>query len=414
MMRLTIRQILTLLIPLVLLAACSQSPESSAPTVDSEAIAATVSAQLLAEEASAEAGAGAEAEASPTVPSSPRPESATVTPASPTPLPVNNSDLAVATDDLQTSLIDVYQQANPAVVYVIVPPLGTGSGFVYSEEGHIITNNHVIAGGESYEIEFAGGEGLEAELVGADVDSDLAVLKVDELPAGIEPLPLAATDSLAVGQLVVAIGNPFGEQGSMSLGIISALDRSLPSQRDLGTGSSYSLPEVIQTDAPINPGNSGGPLLNLKGEVVGVTSAIVSTTGTNSGVGYSIPVQAVRQIAPALIAEGEYVYPYMGAGFDDEVSLSEQSIYGLSQTQGSYVLNVVADSPADEAGLVAADPATGRGGDLLIAIDGHPVIDFGDLNSYLVFQTEVGQTVELTILRNGEEMVLPLTLAARP
>lgn len=325
-----------------------------------------------------------------------------------------NSQIQTAETALQESLIDVYELANPAVVYIIVPPLGTGSGFVYSEDGYIVTNNHVVAGGSNFEVVFSNGDRKAAELVGTDVDSDLAVLKVDGLPDGVEPLQLGDSESVRVGEFVVAIGNPFGEQGSMSLGIISALGRSLTSQRDLGTGSSYSLPSVIQTDAPINPGNSGGPLLNLDGEVIGVNSAIASYSGTNSGVGFSIPVQAVRQIIPALIANGEYVYPYMGVGFDDEISLSEQSIYNVSQTQGAYVLNVTAGGPADEAGLVAASAANGRGGDLIIEIDGQTIRDFSDLNSYLVFHTTVGQTIEITVLRNGEVVTLSLTLGARP
>ncbi|MCA9933295.1 MAG: trypsin-like peptidase domain-containing protein [Ardenticatenaceae bacterium] len=329
---------------------------------------------------------------------------------------VNDSGTAVslAADTLQDTLINVYQQANPAVVYIIVPQIGSGSGFVYSSDGYIVTNNHVVESGRSYEIVFANGERAEAELVGTDVDSDLAVLKVDDLPTGITPLPLAEFDTLQVGEFVVAIGNPFGEQGSMSLGIVSALGRSLPSQRDLGTGSTYSLPEVIQTDAPINPGNSGGPLLNLQGEVVGVNSAIASTTGTNSGVGFSIPVAAVQKIVPSLIADGRYTYPYMGVGFDDEVSLDEQAVYGVSQTQGAYVLTVTSGSPAARAGLVAANLNTGKGGDLVIAIDGQTVNNFSDLNSYLVFHANVGDTVDVVVLRDGETVVLPLTLGERP
>jgi 2-alkenal reductase len=174
------------------------------------------------------------------------------------------------------------------------------------------------------------------------------------------------------------------------------------------------LPQVIQTDAPINPGNSGGPLLNLDGAVVGVNSAIASTTGTNSGVGYSIPVQAVRQVVPSLISKGSYDYPYVGAGFDDELSLSDLDTYGLSRTQGIYVLEVTPGGPADQAGLIAADATTGRGGDLVIAVDGQPVTNFNDFNSYLIFHTTVGQTIQLTIVRGGEEITLPLTLAERP
>lgn len=317
------------------------------------------------------------------------------------------------TADLQATLVTLYQQVNPSVVYILVP-FGSGSGFVYSEDGYIVTNNHVVAGSNQFEVVFANGERRTARLIGSDVDSDLAVLRVNDLPAGVRPLPLAAADNIQVGQFVIAIGNPFGEQGSMSLGIVSGLGRSLVSQRGLENGSSYSLPDVIQTDAPINPGNSGGPLLNLAGEVVGVNSAIASTTGTNSGVGFSIPVSALHRIIPGLIAEGKYHYPYIGAGFDDEISLFEADTYGLSQTQGAYVLNVVPGSPADDAGLIAANPNTGRGGDLITAIDGQTITSFADLNSYLVFHTVVGQTIDLTILRGREQITLPLTLGERP
>jgi 2-alkenal reductase len=317
-------------------------------------------------------------------------------------------------DDLESRLVELYQHANPSVVYVINSSGVSGSGFVYSPEGYIVTNNHVIDGARSIEIVFASGDRASAELVGTDVDGDLAVLKVDALPEDAEPLSLAAEDTIQVGQFVVAIGNPFGEQGSMSFGIISALERSLPSQRTLSAGSTYSLPGVIQTDAPINPGNSGGPLLNLDGEVVGITSAIASDTGTNSGVGFAIPVQAIQAIVPDLIADGKHAYPYIGAGFADEISLEQQRAFGLAQTQGAYLLNITPGSPADDAGLISADPTSGQGGDLVIAIEGVPVADFDELNRYLVFSTSVGQTVELTVLRNGQERIVKLTLGERP
>lgn len=317
-------------------------------------------------------------------------------------------------DSMQTVLTRLYQQANPSVVYIILPSMGSGSGFVYSSDGYIVTNNHVVENGREYEVVFANGERRAAELVGTDADSDLAVIRVDPLPEGVEPLPLAPAESLQVGQFVVAIGNPFGEQGSMSLGIVSGLDRSLRSRRGSVFGGGYSLPEVIQTDAPINPGNSGGPLLNLDGEVVGVNSAIATLTGTNSGVGFSIPVAAVRQIVPKLIEDGEYVYPFLGVSVDDEISLEDQAEYGLSQTQGVYIVSVTDGGPADQAGLIPANPNTGRGGDLIVAIDGQSVSDFSEMNSYLVFRTSPGQTIELTVLRDGETVVLPLTLGARP
>jgi S1-C subfamily serine protease len=326
-----------------------------------------------------------------------------------------NAAVAASVGELQSALIDLYQQANPSVVYIIVPSVGSGSGFVFSQDGYIVTNNHVVRGGSSYEVVFSDGERRAGELVGTDPDSDLAVLHVVDMPAGVVSLPLGDSGAIQVGQLVVAIGNPFGEQGSMSLGIISGLGRSLPSQRGVqGSISTYSLPQVIQTDAPINPGNSGGPLLDLAGEVVGVNSAIASATGTNSGVGFSIPVNAVKRIVPELIRTGDYHYSYMGASFDSEVSLEELAVYGLDQTQGAYVASVTLGSPADVAGLVAADPQTGSGGDLIVAIDGRQISDFADLNAYLVFNSSPGQTVELTVLRNGTEVSLPLTLGERP
>ena len=327
---------------------------------------------------------------------------------------IQSSD-ALSVSDLEASLINLYQQVNQGVVYIIVPPLGTGSGFVYSADGYIVTNNHVVSGGISYEIVFANGERREATLVGTDVDSDLAVLQVDSLPDGVTPLTPGDSDGLQVGQLAVAIGNPFGAQGSMSLGIISGLGRSLASQREeQGFGASYSLPQVIQTDAPINPGNSGGPLLNMAGEVIGVNSAIASITGMNSGVGFSIPVNAIKRIVPVLISSGEYRYSYLGAAFDAEVSLDELPVYGLEQTQGAYVVSVTPGSPADEAGLMAANPQTGSGGDLITAVDGQSINDFTDLNAYLVFNSSPGQIIELTVLRNGVEITLPLTLGERP
>jgi 2-alkenal reductase len=315
---------------------------------------------------------------------------------------------------LQDALIEVYQAVNPSVVYILNAVGSSGSGFVYDSEGHIVTNNHVVSGGNSYEVVFSNGDRASGELIGTDVDSDLAVIKVDELPAAVQPLPLAEAGSLLVGQFVVAIGNPFGEQGSMSFGIVSGLGRSLPSQRTLSTGSTYSLPEVIQTDAPINPGNSGGPLLNLEGEVVGINAAIASQTGENSGVGFSIPVAAVWKIVPSLIQDGGYTYPYIGAGFDAEVSLPELSLYGLDQTQGAYVVSVSPGSPAGLAGLIAADQSTGRGGDLIIAINGKPIQNFNDLNTFLVFEASPGETINLTIIRAGEQIDLPLTLGERP
>ncbi len=335
----------------------------------------------------------------------------------------STSAAAAAQVDLQETLTHLYRQANPSVVYILVTsggPLstlsgrGSGSGFIYSEEGYIVTNNHVVDSGAQYEIVFFNGDRQRAQLLGADPDSDLAVLQVDALPTGVAALPLADGSAIEVGQFAVAIGNPFGEQGSMSLGIISGLGRSLPSQRTTGVGSTYSLPQVIQTDAPINPGNSGGPLLNLSGEVIGVNAAIATATGTNSGVGFSIPVDVVRRVVPSLLETGEFRYPYMGLTFAGEITLDAQEVYGLSQTQGAYILNVMPGSPAEQAGLIAANAQTGQGGDLVIEIDSQPIRDFSDLNTYLVLEAEVGQTIEMTVLRSDTILTLPLTLGMRP
>ena len=349
------------------------------------------------------------------------PDTTAVSPGSPV---VANTNLDTMSLDLQEALINVYNQVNPAVVHIRVftdqqdinIPLGTGSGFVYDSEGYIVTNNHVVADGDSFEIVFADGSRAEAIIIGTDVDSDLAVIKAKQLPAGVQPVTLADSSAVQVGQFVVAIGNPFDETGSMSIGIVSGLGRTLESQRVAEGGGRYTLPQVIQTDAAINPGNSGGPLLNLAGEVIGVNSAILTRTGANSGVGFSIPVNAVKRIVPALIADGAYTYPFIGIRMSSlDTALQEQ--LDVPQTAGVYITEITNDSPAAAAGLIGSGDngfALLPGGDLIIAINGHPVINSDDLISYLVFETEVGQTVDLTVIREKEEIIVPLTLGARP
>jgi len=336
--------------------------------------------------------------------------------------PVTASQSAPLSTDIENSLIELYKRVNPAVVHIYVIDeqsfvLGTGSGFVYDELGHIVTNNHVVTGASGLEVVFPDGTRRSAEVVGTDVDSDLAVIRVDGLPAGVLPIPLGDSDNAQVGQFVVAIGNPFDEAGSLSLGIISGLGRSLSSDRIAEGGGRYSLPQVIQTDAAINPGNSGGPLLNLAGEVVGVNSAIRTSTGTNSGVGFSIPVNAVRRVAPALIAEGVYHYPYIGIRMTS-LDLASQQAMGLPQAAGAYVIDMTPNSPAQRAGLIASGfndtVGTLPGGDLIIAVDGRPISSPDDLISFLVFNAEVDQTIVLTVIRGGEQIEVPLTLAERP
>ncbi len=324
--------------------------------------------------------------------------------------------------DLEESLIALYGRVNPAVVHIFVYDAqqivaGTGSGFVYDTTGHIVTNNHVVTGEGGLEVVFADGQRRPAEVVGTDVDSDLAIIKIESMPEGVQPIPLGDSSTVRVGQFAVAIGNPFGEAGSLSLGIVSGLGRSLTSDRIAEGGGRYSLPQVIQTDAAINPGNSGGPLLNINGEVIGVNSAIRTSTGTNSGVGFSIPVNAVRRVAPALIAEGIYHYPFMGISMR-ELDLATQQALGLPQLSGAYVIDVTLGGPADAAGVRASGLSETAGllpgGDLITAVNGQPIATPDDLISYLVFEAEVGQTITLTIIRGGEQLEVPLTLGERP
>jgi S1-C subfamily serine protease len=325
--------------------------------------------------------------------------------------------------NLEGALTAVYEKVNPSVVYIISYAAGaaysSGSGFVYDRDGHVVTNNHVVALGDRFEVVFSDRSRRKATLAGTDPDSDLAVLHVDSLPNGVGPVTLAHPGALRVGQFVAAIGNPFGEQGSISLGIISGLGRRIRSQRDT-PGGIYSLPDVIQTDAPINVGNSGGPLLDLRGEVVGVSSAIRTDTGFNSGVGFAIPVRAVQRIVPALIADGGYTYPWIGLStLPEDLDLQLQEALELDRTTGVYVTGVVENGPSAQAGLIAAPSGqgpvgVGPGGDLIVAIDGNEVKDFNDLISYLVFETEVGQSVQLTVLRAGQTLTVPVTLGERP
>jgi len=355
---------------------------------------------------------------------------ATVQAQMPTPAPISNpvttnSALDAPLDfDLQNQLVSVYELVNPAVVHIFVFntfddqefPLGTGSGFVYNSEGYIVTNNHVVTDGDSFEVIFQDGFRSRAEVVGTDVDSDLAVIKAESLSPAAKPVSLGDTNELHVGQFVIAIGNPFGEAGSMSIGIVSGLGRTLDSQREVEGGGRYSLPQVIQTDAAINPGNSGGPLLNLRGEVIGVNSAIRTDTGTNSGVGFSIPVNAVKRIVPNLISEGKYTYPYLGIRMQTlDIDTAEE--LDIPYTSGAYILDISEDAPAQEAGLIASglnNFGALPGGDLIIAINDTEITSSDDLITYLVFETEAGQTVDLTIVRDGKEMTVPLTLGERP
>jgi serine protease Do len=298
---------------------------------------------------------------------------------------------------------------------------GLGSGFVWDSQGHIVTNNHVVENAEKIEVTFADGAVLDAKLVGADPDSDLAVIKVDRAANELSPLQLANSDDVKVGQLAIAIGNPYGLEGTMTVGIISAMGRTMPAGTSMGVGRTYSIPDIIQTDAPINPGNSGGVLVDDQGQVTGVTFAIESTSGANAGIGFVIPSAVVQRVVPTLIDKGRFEHPYLGISGGTLVPSLAEAMNLQSDQRGVLVSEVVADGPADKAGLRGSEDEVtidgspvSVGGDVITAIDGQPIEGMDELISYLASDTQVGQKVTLTVLRNGDPVDVSVTLEARP
>jgi S1-C subfamily serine protease len=348
----------------------------------------------------------------------------------PTELPAGNDSTLIVPQyaDLSGTLEALYQKVSPGVVsiqFFTSSGEGQGSGFVLDKQGHILTNYHVAGEAENLEVHFASGLKVYGTLIGSDIDSDLAVIKVDVPEDQLTPLPLADSDTALVGQTVVAIGNPFGLSGSMTLGIISARGRVLDSIRQTATGIYFSAGDLIQTDALINPGNSGGPLLNLNGEVVGVNRAI-QTSGTtltgeaaNTGIGFAVSSNIVRKVVPSLIANGSYDYPYLGMSSLNSLSLAIVEQLNLPQSTGAYVTDIVPGGPADKAGLQAGSTPTQiqglySGGDLIIAVDDYPIKEFSELLTYMVLNKQPGDVINFTVLRNGEEITLPVTLDKRP
>lgn len=364
------------------------------------------------------------------------PFQATETPptATPTAMPtmiVRNDLPPLVTGDLRDTeavLTNLYQQVSPGVVAIRTTfenGGGQGSGFVFDREGHIVTNYHVVENAEKIEVSFSTGFKVRGEVIGTDLDSDLAVIKVNAPPEELRPLTLGNSDEVLVGQMVVAVGNPFGLSGTMTLGIVSAKGRSLESLRQSSTGGTFVAGDIIQTDASINPGNSGGPLLNLNGEVIGINRAIRTTgltvTGDpiNSGIGFAISINIVKRVVPVLITEGVYDYPYLGVSCLPELNLDIQEALGLPRATGAYVTLVPAGGPADQAGLRSGTVPSGyqninRGGDLIIAADGRPVMVFSDLVGYLMTNKRPGDRITLTILRDNEEKEVIVTLGKRP
>ncbi len=329
----------------------------------------------------------------------------------------------VEASDTELTLPELFEQTEESVVQITdsdeTNPLDSrlGSGFVYDDNGHVITNYHVVNAGGRLDVTFLDGTVYRATLIGSDPFTDLAVLYVQEAPAEkLVPLPLADSTRIRVGEQVAAIGNPFGLSGSMSAGIVSGLGRLIPSQE----AGAFSIPDVIQTDAPINPGNSGGPLLNMRGEVIGINSAIFSSTGQFAGVGFAIPSNTVSKVVPELITEGSFSHPWLGVSGTDMTPGIADSL-GLEEPRGFLVVDVVSGSPAEKAGVQGGDREEvidGRpiqlGGDVIIAIDDKPVRKIDDILVYLQREKSVGDSLELTVLRDGETRDITAILGARP
>lgn len=348
--------------------------------------------------------------------------------------------VAIVTASEEEVLQSLYERLNPAVVNITIStkasaetnpffgqspqaedqlvPSGEGSGFVYDKQGHIITNNHVVASADEVLVTFSDGTIAIADVVGTDPSADLAVIKVDIAADRLTPIPLADPDAVKVGQRVIAIGNPFGLEGSMTTGIVSALGRVLPA----GSGSSrYNIPDIIQTDAAINPGNSGGPLLNMRGELIGVNTAIESPVRGFSGVGLAVPSSIVRKVVPVLIKNGSYQHTWLGIEGATMNPFYAEAMKLPTTQRGVLVIRAVAGGPAERAKLRGStQTVTLRGqevpvgGDIIVGIENEPVNKFEDLISYLARKTEVGQTVRLSVLRQGTTVAVDVVLLARP
>jgi S1-C subfamily serine protease len=330
----------------------------------------------------------------------------------------------VTASDTELTLTDLFQKVETSVVQITdsneidVFESRLGSGFVYDDNGHIITNHHVVSGGGNrLDVTFPDGTVYRASLIGSDPSADIAVLYVEEVSKEkLLPLSLADSSNVRVGQRVAAIGNPFGLSGSLSNGIVSGVGRQIPAQEEEG----YTIPDIIQTDAPINPGNSGGPLLNMRGEVIGINSAIYSTTGQFAGVGFAIPSNTIAQVVPSLITTGSYQHPWLGiAGRDMTPGIADR--LGLDEPRGFLVMDVVAESPAEKAGIQRGDEDAvidgipmKLGGDVIIAIDNNTVRKIDDILAYVEMEKSVGDDLKLTILRDGQTIEVIATLAARP
>ncbi|NOS62492.1 MAG: PDZ domain-containing protein [Nitrosarchaeum sp.] len=319
------------------------------------------------------------------------------------------------------SLIEIFEKSEPGVVRVNVQRTdqangtsGVGSGFVFDKKGHIITNSHVVKDVKKVVVTFLDGRSYNAEIIGFDEFTDIGVVKVNADLSLLQPLALGDSSNLKVGEPIAAIGNPFGLSGSMTSGIVSQLGRLLPS------GAGYSIPDVIQTDAAINPGNSGGPLLNMRGEIVGINTAIQSTTGEFTGVGFAVPSQTIAKIVPSLIENGKYHHPWIGiSGRDIDPDLAK--VLNLKDAVGFLVITVVENSPAAKAGIHGSDETVQVegvnypiGGDIILSVDGKQVRKIDDILIHLQRAKSVGDEMSLEILRDGRTTNIIIALEERP
>lgn len=328
------------------------------------------------------------------------------------------------TTNEEAILVDLYNRINPSVVNIItynnqissLTPASQGSGFLFDENGDIVTNSHVVHGADEIDIVFSDGSTQAGNLLGEDLHSDLAVIRVGQVPVNAKPIPPGNMNEVAVGQTVVAIGNPFGLGGTLTRGIVSALGRTIPAL------TSFSIPQAIQTDAPINPGNSGGPLLNLKGELIGVNAQIETggTSRSNSGIGFAIPVSIVTRVVPALIKDGKFQWGWLGV-VGNSVNPTMVKAMDLPVTQGAYVSQIIPGGPAEQADLRGSTREVSEGnrqveigGDVITAIDDVQVSSFEDILIYIALNTTPGQQVNLTIIRDGKTQQILLTLQVRP
>ncbi len=352
-----------------------------------------------------------------------------------------NPQAAADVAALQSGYEAIYQHVNPSVVTIMISsqvsgqgngqnsqgqvvPTAEGSGFIWDTAGHIVTNNHVIQGAARISVTFSDGSSYDAKLVGADPNSDLAVIQVTGVPAALlKPVSVGDSTQVKVGQLVVAIGNPYGLSNTMTTGIVSGIGRSIQagannSQNSSTTAPSFSIPDVIQTDAAINPGNSGGVLVDMSGALIGVPSQIELASGSNSGVGFAIPSAIVSRVVPQLISTGTAAHSYLGFSGGTITADVISALNLQAGQQGILVASVVAGGPAEKAGLQGATvDANGNptaAGDIITGINGKPVTTFEDLVSYLANSTQPGQAVTLNVLRNGKDIQVKVTLGTQP